>query len=698
MNNRRIKKIIEIILEKGFIITHILMAVTSIYSFTEVIVPGGDWRDSDGNLIAATEGGFIQVGDTYYLWGMDRSADNYTFEAVNCYSSTDMKNWKFENKILKKSTHPDLDAGVVVERAKILHNEKTGQFVMWMHYEGHDAYSLAHVAYATSSTITKEFTFHMHFRPFKEDIDSRDLNVYKDNDGKAYLICSTNINSRVRLFLLDNTYTKIEKEVFCGYARDGMECEGHGIIFKDGHYFWLMSKCTGWEFNDNHYFHATSLSGPWTKAGNIAVTNTHTYESQIGFAFTLRGSVQTSFLFKGDRWSTRNFGKSRLVVLPIEINGTSLRVHWYDEWNLDVETGKWHGCARKFIKGTYTITSKLSGLVLGGKSGNNNIVQQKPDGSDNQLWRFENRGASHFRITNVLSGKMFDVSDESKKPGAKLLQWKWKDSYNQKWHVIDCGNGYHRFISVNTLGKTLEIEGASESPDAKIVIGNFNYKDHQLFRISSVNEDFVSGGSYQIVNRNSGKSLDAGSDGTSGTIILSVPRSDAQQSWKITDRYDGFFYIRNVKTNKVLSNKNLLAVDFLNTEPYTGRYAQQWQIVSVGNGFYKLVNRMCGKIVTLSKGKNTIIQSNDSNDPDGQWKFQKVAAVNNRICFNPEVQRVNSVKGDVIIYSLDGRIVNIMSGNSLKTDLKQLSHGLYVTKNPDTGKLSKYVTKINVAQ
>lgn len=227
---------------------------------TDAIIPGGDWHDTDGKLIYATEGGFLQVGDTFYMWGMDRSANNHTFEAINLYASTDFKNWKFINKILTKKSHQDLNNGAVVERAKILHNTKTGQFVMWMHYEDHNAYKVAEVAYATSNTIGGNFTFQKHFRPL--NIDSRDLNVYKDEDGKAYLICTTNGNQSVSLFELDDTYTNIVREIFRGQASDDIECEGHGIIKNGNYYFWLMSWCTGWDFNDNHYFYATSLNGP----------------------------------------------------------------------------------------------------------------------------------------------------------------------------------------------------------------------------------------------------------------------------------------------------------------------------------------------------------------------------------------------------------------------------------------------------
>lgn len=673
----------------------LLLIVSQVTGLHETIVPGGDWRDTDGNLVATTEGGFLQVGDTFYLWGMDRSADNYEFVAVNCYSSTDMKNWKFENKILKKSTHADLDGGVVVERAKILHNENTGQFVMWMHYEGHDAYTMAHVAYATSSSITEEFTFHDHFRPLKSDIDSRDLNVYKDDDGKAYLICSTVNNSQVRIFLLDDTYTGIVKEVFCGYASNGMECEGHGIIKSDGTYFWLMSLCTGWDFNDNHYFYARSLEGPWEKGGKIATSNTHTYESQVGFTLTLRGSKQTAFIFMGDRWSTRNFGKTRLVLLPIVTNGTSLSVPWYDEWNLDAKTGEWSPCAKKFINNNYTITAKHSGLVLGIKSGSNDVVQQKPDGSENQIWNIENRGASHFKITNVASGKSFDVSDESREPGAKLLQWDWKDSYNQKWHIIDCGEGYHRFVSVNTLGKTIEIENSSKTVEASVVLGNFDYKDNQLWQMTAVNPDIVSGSTYMIENRESGKVLDAGSvTGSSDTVIQSSPLEKAGQVWELNDLYNGYYTFTLPNRSQALDNSYKIEEGAYVTTADSDekKYAQQWQIVKVTDNYYKIINRFSGKVLDNRNGSysegNPVIQYSDnaSESINQQWKFIPADPVKTKSIVN-----INSNKNTVIystIYDLNGKVLKQKYMNSSKMLAKSgLPGGVYLVKASQNGKV-----------
>jgi hypothetical protein len=601
------------------------------YAQVEAIVPAGDWRDTQGNLIAATEGGIIKVNQLYYLWGMDRSKSNYAFVGVNLYSSPDLKNWTFVNQILKSSSHVDLSNSAVVERAKLLHNAKTGQFILWMHYEGHNAYSVAEVAYATCATIGGNYTFQSHFRPLS--IDSRDMNVYQDDDGKAYLICTTFGNQNVSLFELDASYTSIVKETFRGAANtNNMQCEGHAIIKTGGYYFWAMSLCTGWDFNDNHYFYAKSLAGPWTSGGNIATTNTHTYESQVGFAVQIPGTVSTTYLYMGDRWSVQNFAMSRIVLLPMTVSGTKLSTAWYDQWTLNAETGAWAPGAQNFIDGVYKITAKHSGLALG--TNGSAIEQQTYTGATTQLWRVQNQGASFFRITSVESGKVIDINGASRDVGANAIQYAWNDGSNQKWQINDCGGGYHRLVNVNTLGKALEIANSSKTVGTDATLNDFSYGANQLWQFTAVNANLVSSKSYKIVNHSSGKVLDAGSGGEATPIVQTTSSNASSQVWILKDLNNSYYSITNAITGKALDNldstSNLAQIKQRTPSTSIG---QQWQILDLGNGYYKLMNRISGKLLDNNNSSmadgNIMVQYSDysSTNTNQQWSFQPASVV-----------------------------------------------------------------------
>jgi hypothetical protein len=64
----------------------------TVFASMQTIVPGGDWYDNNNNLIEAHDGGIIQVGSTYYLYGNDRTyygtggTFDIAFYKLNMYS------------------------------------------------------------------------------------------------------------------------------------------------------------------------------------------------------------------------------------------------------------------------------------------------------------------------------------------------------------------------------------------------------------------------------------------------------------------------------------------------------------------------------------------------------------------------------------------------------------------------------------
>jgi hypothetical protein len=291
---------------------------------------GGNWYDTNGNLIEAHDGGMIKVGNTYYLYGNDRSAT--VFYRVNIYSSTDLASWTFKNSILTRTTHSDLNNGNIVERPKIIYNDTTHKYVMWFHYDN-AAYSLAEVGTASCDTVDGNYTYLGHFRP--DGHDSRDMSLFKDSDGSAYLISTTDGNAKTRIHKLTADYLGIASEV-----TDTLSGEGISIFKKDGLYYGIFSSCTGWSHNDNWYQYASSLAGPWSSGVTLADAGTKTYESQITYTIPVTGSGGTTYMYMGDRWDGGNV-TSRYVWLPIQFNGNNAHLDYYNIWTIDTVTGAW---------------------------------------------------------------------------------------------------------------------------------------------------------------------------------------------------------------------------------------------------------------------------------------------------------------------------------------------------------------------
>jgi hypothetical protein len=57
---------------------------------------------------------------------------------VSCYSSKDLWAWKNEGVVLRgeeKNVTHDLHKSNVLERPKVIYNDRTAKYVMWMHID-----------------------------------------------------------------------------------------------------------------------------------------------------------------------------------------------------------------------------------------------------------------------------------------------------------------------------------------------------------------------------------------------------------------------------------------------------------------------------------------------------------------------------------------------------------------------------------
>lgn len=252
----------------------------------------------DGKLVHAHGGGIIKHGNYYYLYGENRSDDNY----VSIYKSKDLKKWEFCNNVLAKNSKEESINGYKlglsvnghkcnIERPKIFYSEKLKKFVMWAHYENGEDYLVASACVATCDTIDGDYVFHGYFKPFGHM--SRDCAIFEDN-GRKYFISAANDNADLHIYLLKENDLGVEKlvnKLFIGKLR-----EAPAIFKKNGIYYLLSSYCTGWFPNQCRYATAKSLDGKFSRLINLG--NKTTSHSQPTNILLLGNSV----IYLGDRW------------------------------------------------------------------------------------------------------------------------------------------------------------------------------------------------------------------------------------------------------------------------------------------------------------------------------------------------------------------------------------------------------------
>jgi len=299
--------------------------------------PGQLWYDTDGVAINAHGAGFLYREGTYYWFGEFKTEGrrgNVANVGISCYSSKDLYHWKNQGIALKVShkAGSDIEAGSIIERPKVLFNQKTKTYVMWFHLElkGH-GYASARVGVATSKTPAGPYVFLRSFRPDGEM--SRDMTLFQDDDGKAYLITTSENNQTQHLSELTPDYLDTTGHYTRIFAHQALE--GAAIFKFHGHYFYIGSHTTGWAPNPAFAAVADSLAGPWKELGNPCRGEGAdlTFGAQSTYFLPVYGK-RGAFIFVADRWNPHNAIDGRYVWLPVDIDGDRFSITWRPEWSL----------------------------------------------------------------------------------------------------------------------------------------------------------------------------------------------------------------------------------------------------------------------------------------------------------------------------------------------------------------------------
>jgi len=305
------------------------------------------WLDTEGQPINAHGGGMLYYGGRYYWYGEYKRGRTVlpewvTWECyrtdvtgVSCYSSKDLLNWKFEGIVLpavRNDSTSDLHPSKVLERPKVVYNERTKKFVMWMHIDSAD-YLKACAGVAVADAPTGPFNYMGSFRP--NGGMSRDQTVFVDDDGRAYQFASSEENATLHITQLSDDYLTPTEH----YTRNfiGKYREAPAVFKCEGKYYLLSSGCSGWDPNTAELAVADSIMGEWKVIGNPCTGkgSDKTFYSQSTYVQPIIGK-KNAFVVMFDRWNKKDLMDSRYVWLPIIIQEGVISIPWKHEWNLDL--------------------------------------------------------------------------------------------------------------------------------------------------------------------------------------------------------------------------------------------------------------------------------------------------------------------------------------------------------------------------
>ena len=348
------------------------------------------YKDTDGNNIYSQGGGIFKFGDKYYWYGVEyKIADTYvknpengggfnnenrTFIGFTCYTSTDLVNWNFEGYAMTRETEGMEDAGWV-GRMGVVYNENTQKYVLVsQRYPG--------IMFASSDTPEGPYKYEKLLKdvPYFTNGSTGDQTLFQDDDGKAYLICSS-ASGRQYLYvapLRESDFLDIDaasvKTIYRDRTREYFNeqgeiavkdkggIEGNSMFKYNGHYYFTGSDLYGWNSSRVYVLESDSILGdyniqPIGEKKNMPyimrnISNSYAHNSQAGFYVTVKYPDKEVVLYCGDRWSdfaNNGLGYNQWVPLSFDDKGTPY-FNDLSQWTFDIATGNWEvGAGNNYI-------------------------------------------------------------------------------------------------------------------------------------------------------------------------------------------------------------------------------------------------------------------------------------------------------------------------------------------------------------
>jgi len=296
-----------------------------------VIKSGVIWSDTSGKEIHAHGGGILydETSQKYYWVGTtQKQGGDWLSEGINVYSSFDLGNWTFENRIFENtSIKIDTPGPYRIERPKVIFNKKTNKYVMWFHLDTAN-FGIQSVGVAVSDTITGKYQWVSGFKP--DGLASYDMTLYQDADGTAYL-CRSVKNQYAGISQLTDDYLNTK-----GVISKGPQIEGQAIWKMNDRYYLLGSHLTGWSANQAVLCmsNGASLNGATWTILPVITTSSTTWESQSTFVLPYtHPNGKMLYIYLGDRWAYPNVGAASYVWLPLEVkSSTEIVLPWEPAW------------------------------------------------------------------------------------------------------------------------------------------------------------------------------------------------------------------------------------------------------------------------------------------------------------------------------------------------------------------------------
>jgi len=437
------------------------------------------WKDTSGTPIYSQGGGMLQVGDTYYWYGVKyRGAVTYAanpttlnsdtgFAGITTYSSKDLVNWTLEATDMPGST------GGWFGRLGVAYNASTKKYVLVAQGGGG-------LYFATSDRPNGGFVLNniQATPPGIANGGTGDQTIFQDDDGQAWLVSSSK-NGRANAYvsrLRPSDFLAAENAILV-YRNGGRE--GNCMFKYEGTYYFCSSDLHGWNTSQTYCVSATDIRGPYGAEFVLEGTQAdYSHVTQSGFFFNVNGTEQTTVVYAGDRWS--DFAGNGLGFnqwMPLSFAGGTPYFHSLSAWTLNAATGDWKVAPENnwilnpsFEADRISVTTPIGWTTSGG-------VNATDRRNGRWSWQLTGNGSVVQTITNLPNGT-YTLSVWARSSGAGAQSRVKKLGGAEQTGAIPANNNWTNVtleglvvsdgqaeVSVTSSGQTVQVDDFTLSGD-----------------------------------------------------------------------------------------------------------------------------------------------------------------------------------------------------------------------------------------
>lgn len=226
-------------------------------------------------------------------------------------------------------------------------------------------------------------------------------------------------------------------------------------------------------------------------------------------------------------------------------------------------------------------------------------------------------GKGYYRITAEHSGKVFDVVNGSKEPGAGVQQYTSNGSNAQLWKFVDAGNGQYYLKS--KLGTTVSLGSSSAVSGSAVKMAVMDFSDIQKWNLNTYKPSGIKNGTYSFKSRsNTAYSLTQ----RDGKIQLGRFENMLEQKYRLEKVSGDYYRIIDVATGQVFDVENGSKDEGagLQIHEWNGSDAQLWRFAGTADGNYVIKSKLGHFINSTAISENGRISlSNFDNQSKQKW-------------------------------------------------------------------------------